>query len=63
MTHKLLPLVQDDEDKPVSTDTKVSVKQKAKSEALELATILYDIYTKERDSARVISGQNNDIMS
>jgi hypothetical protein len=62
MTHKLLPLVQDDEDKPVSTDTKVSVKQQAKSDALELATILYEIYTKERDNARVINGQDNDII-
>ena len=54
---------QNDEDKSVNTDTKVSVKQQAKNDALELANLLYDIYTKERNNARVVSGQNDDIMS
>lgn len=50
-------------DEPSDAEPKASVKQQAKSDALELATILYDIYTKERDNAKVVSGQNNDNMS
>ena len=50
-------------EKPINTEPKVSIKQKAKDDAMELATILYDIYTKERSNARVINGQNNDNMS
>lgn len=63
MNNELSSPFQNDENKSINTDTKVSVKQQAKNDALELANLLYDIYTKERDSARVISGQNNDIMS
>jgi hypothetical protein len=50
-------------EKPINTEPKVSIKQKAKDDAMELATILYDIYTKEQSNVRVINGQNNDNMS
>lgn len=50
-------------EEPVNTDAKVSIKQKAKDDAFELATLLYDIYTKEQSNDRVIGGQNNDIVS
>lgn len=50
-------------EKPVNTEPKVSIKQQAKNDAMELATILYDIYTKERSNVRVINGQNNENVS
>lgn len=62
MNNELSSPFQNDENKSINTDTKVSVKQQAKNDALELANLLYDIYTKERDNARVINGQNNDII-
>ena len=57
-TEANIPVVEPHDAKP-----KASIKQQAKSDAIEFAKILYDIYTKERDNAKVVSGQNNDIMS
>lgn len=63
MTQKLLSQVQIDEDKAISSKPKFSVKQQVKNDAFELAIILYEIYTKERGSARIISGRTDDIVS
>lgn len=37
--------------------------KKLKQDALELATLLYDMYKHEQLNARIVSGQSNDNMS
>lgn len=42
---------------------KLTDAKKRKQDALELATLLYDMYKHEQLNARIIGGQSNDNMS
>lgn len=46
-------------DKLMNKVTRIAFKQQRKSDALELAKLVYDIYKEQQLSGKIISGQNN----
>ena len=47
----------------LSAEPIIDIKTKQKNDAIELATLIYDIYKEVENNARIKDGQNDDNMS